>query len=163
MLAAMRIAALVVSLLTVSAAARADVHIAKAGKVSIDVPKTYKLTTKDDLVSGASADNAVAIFVWIVDQPDAKQAIDLLEPQIKGMVKGQKWDGPTTAKVHGLDGFYFGGTGHSVSTTVALFVEVMGPTPTKKGVIVFAAIDATKLKDHEAEIKAIFGSLAPVK
>ena len=73
----MRIAA-IVSILLLSGAARAEVHVAKAGKVSIDVPKDYKLETKDDMVRGASADNDVAIFLWIVDQPGAKQAIKLL-------------------------------------------------------------------------------------
>src|SRR5690606_6016159 len=83
--AGMRLA--LVCLLLFTGIAGADVHKAKAGKVSIAIPKNWQVDAKDDLIRAASPSGEVAFFLWVVDSPDLKAALVKLEGELYSSVK----------------------------------------------------------------------------
>jgi hypothetical protein len=155
-----RIAAL---LLVLSGIASADVVTVKAAKVTLDVPKTWKIDIKDVSIKGESKDKEIALLVWTVDTADAAAAQKTIEGEIYSAVASLKWGKPTTAKVHGLGVSYLDGIGHAVGGDVDIKAAIVGPTTMKKAVIVVTAIAHAKLDAHKAEVKALFDSAAPAK
>lgn len=145
------------------AVAAADVHTNKAAKVTLDVPKSYKLTEQDDVMRGESGDKAVALLYWNVDTGDTDEAIKKLTGELYSMVGSLSWDKPKAEKVHGLDGQWITGTGRSVGNTLDITVLLAGPTATKKHVLVVGIVDHVKADAHRAEIAAILKSLKPAK
>ena len=141
----------------------ADVHTNKNAKVSLEVPRSYKLTEQDDLMRGESGDKAVALLYWNVDTGDTDEAIKKLTGELYSMVGSLAWDKPKAEKVHGLDGQWITGTGRSVGNTLDITVLLAGPTTTKKHVMVVGIVDHAKADAHKAEIAAILKSLKPAK
>lgn len=146
------------------AVAAADVKTAKNAKVTVTTPKGYKVEAKDDnVLRGESADKAVAVFVWTVDTTDLDAAQKMLAGELYSSVAALKWDKPRTAKVHGLPAQFFEGSGRAVGAALDIEVVLVGPTSTKKGVIVMAAVDHEKRAAHQAEIDAMLKSVTPLK
>jgi hypothetical protein len=143
--------------------AAADVHTNKVSKVSVDVPKTYKMTDKDDVIRGESADHAVAVFQWNVDTSDPAEAEKLLATELYSMIGSLQWDKPRSEKVNGLDATWIDGTGRSVGNTLDIRMILAGPTGAKKHVILATIVDHAKADAHKAEIAAILKSLKPAK
>ncbi len=143
--------------------AAADVHTNKAAQVALDVPRTYKVTEKDDLMNGESADKAVALLYWNVDADKTDDALQKLGSELYSMVGSLQWDKPRAEKVHGLDAQWISGTGQSVGNTLDISVVFAGPTATKKHVMVVGIVDHAKADAHKAEIAGILKSLKPVK
>jgi hypothetical protein len=152
-----------VVLLVLGGVAAADVHTNKAAQVTLEVPKTYKLTEEPDVMRGESADKAVALFYWNVDASNADDAIKKLSSELYSSVGSLRWDKPTTAKLHGLPATWIDGTGRSVGNTLDLRVVVAGPTSTQRTVMVAAVVDHAKAGAHKAEIDGILKSLQPAK
>jgi hypothetical protein len=144
-------------------AAAADVHINKVSKVSVDVPKTYKMTDKDDVIRGESADHAVALFQWNVDTSDPAEAEKQLATELYAMIGSLTWDKPRSEKVGGMAASWIDGTGRSVGNMLDIHMVLAGPTAAKKHVIVAAIVDHAKADAHKAEITAILKSLKPAK
>jgi len=143
--------------------AAADVHTNKAAKVTLDIPKGYKMSEQDDVMRGESADKAVALFYWNVDTGDADKALQKLGEELYKAVGSLAWDKPKAEKVHGLDAQWITGTGRSVGNTLDLTVLLAGPTATKHHVLVVGIVDHAKAEAHKAEIAAILASLKPAK
>lgn len=143
--------------------AAADVHTNKASRVSIDVPKTYQMTDKDDVIRGESADKAVALFQWNVDTSDPAEAEKRLATELYSMIGSLAWDTPRAAKVGGMAASWIDGTGRSVGNTLEIHMVLAGPTPTRQHVIVAAIVDHAKAGAHKAEITAILRSLKRTK
>jgi hypothetical protein len=141
----------------------ADVHTNKVAKVTLDIPKTYKMSEQDDVMRGESADKAVALFYWNVDTGDADEALKKLAEELYKAVGSLAWDKPKAEKVHGLDAQWITGTGRSVGNTLDLTVLFAGPTATKHHVLVVGIVDHAKAEAHKAEIAAILKSLKPAK
>src|SRR5687767_10458458 len=113
---AMRWAVLFVILLV--GVASADVHKSQAGKVSIDIPKKWQVTATDELVRAASANNEVALVMWIVETPDLKAALTKLEGELYSSIQGLKWvDKVKKLKVNKLPGSWVEGVGVSSRET----------------------------------------------
>jgi hypothetical protein len=146
-----------------SAAVHAEPKTSKAAKVTLDVPKGWKVDVKDDTMRGESGDKQVALLMWVVDSADVDAATKKLDGELYSAVASLKWGKPTAAKVHGLKASYIDGTGRAVSGELDVKVIVVGPTATKKGVILVAAVEHAKLDAHKAEIQALFESVRPAR
>ena len=144
--------------------AGADVHKSTAAKVSIDIPKTWQVDAKDELIRAASANNEVALVMMVVDSPDVKQALTRLEGELYSSIKNLKWvDKTKKLTVNKLAGTWVEGVGMSSrGTTLDVIVFVAG-TPAKKGVILLAVVDHDKYEANRASIQSIFGTLKPTK
>lgn len=159
------LAALAVTLLAVTAA-RADVHVCPPAKLSVDLPKDWHVVAGKDagVIRAESPDKAVAVALWVIPKPDLKAATKDIDKQLVGVVKHQKWDAAQADRLHGMHAYTVEGTGVSGGGNVVdLLVVVVGPTPTKKGAIVLAAVDHAKLDAHWQEVDRILKSVAPVK
>jgi len=143
--------------------AAAEVRTNKSAGISIDVPSAWKVDVKGEVMSGESADKAVALMFWVVDKSDAKEAMKLLDKQIDKVVKDGKWEKPSDITVNGMKGLHSDGTGTVNGKAADMMVAILGPTPTKKGIIIFAAVEHAKLDAHKAELKDIFASLKAAK
>ncbi len=143
--------------------AAADVHTNKAAKVTLDVPKTYKMTEQDDVMRGESEDKAVALIYWNVGTSNFDDAIKKLTGELYSAVGGLSWEQPKTEKVNGLEAQWIDGKGHSLATQLDIRVVFAGPTATKKYVMVVGIVDRAKADAHKAEIAAILKSLKPAK
>jgi len=154
---------ILVLLLALAGVAGADVHTNKASGVSVDVPKTYKLTEQDALIRGESADKAVALFFWVIDTGDPDEAIKKLSAELYSAVGSLSWDKPKADKQAGLAVTRITGTGRSVGNTLDLSVLLVGPTATKKYAMVVGIVDHAKADAHKAEIAAILKSVKPAK
>jgi hypothetical protein len=155
----MRIALLL--LLALAGTAAADVHASQAGKVSIDIPQKWTVAATDEMVKSSSPDNQVALVMWVVDTTDLKESIKKLEGELVSAVQGLKWvDKVKKLKVNGIPATFVEGIGvSSRATSLDILVMVAGPTPTKKGVIVFAAVDHDKLVANRKTIQGVFATL----
>jgi hypothetical protein len=154
-------ALVVVALL--SGVAAADVHTNQAANVSVEIPKTYKMTEQADVMRGESADKAVALFYWNVDTGKVDEALKKLDAELYSSVSKLTWGKPKAGKVNGLPAEWIDGTGTSVGTTLDIQVVLAGPTSTKKHVMVIGVIDHAKADAHKAEIAGILKSLKPAK
>ena len=153
----------IVAVLAASTVARADVKPAKAAKLSLDVPATWKVTVTDDTMKGESKDKDIALLVWTIDSADVPAAEKKLEGELYRAVASLKWGKATTGKVHGLPVTYFDGIGHVVGGDVDVKAQLVGPTKTKKVLLVVAAVAHAKVEAHTAEVKALFDSVQPSK
>lgn len=155
----------VLVLMFVGGVAGAEVYKSQAGKVSIDIPKKWTVSPKDDLVRAESANHEVAFVMWVVDSPDVKQALTKLEGELYSSIQGLKWvDNMKKMKVNKLPGTWVEGVGVSGrATQLDVIVFVAGPTATKKGVILLAVVDHDKYEANRPGIQSIFATLRPLK
>ena len=164
----------IVSLFGIGSAG-AEIRTNTTGQVSVDIPSSWIITDTSKgqtpaqkkasagLLVAKSKDDAVGLLFWVVDKSDAKQPIKLLDKALEGKVKDVKWDKPQDANINGMKGIKNAGTAMIDGKDAIVMVAVVGPTPTKKGVIIFGAIDKAKITEHKAELVNIFDSLKPVK
>lgn len=160
----MRLAlALVVMML--GTVAHADSYASKAGKVSVDVPKTWTVNATDELVRASSPNSEIAFVFWVVDSADTKAALTKLEGELYNSVQGLKWV-KTTKKVtiHSIPGTFVEGVGvNAQANQLDIMVTVAGPTKTKKGVILLGVVEHDKLKANKPAMQALFASLKSTK
>lgn len=161
----MRSALTLFVLLATATVAHAGVHAAKAAKVTIDLPAKWTVDTQDEFIRAASDNNEVAFALLVVDKPDLKEALTRLEGELYSAVQGLRWIDKTTKLTIGkMPSTLVQGAGvSSRATALDVLVVVSGPTPAKKGVIMFAAVDHDKLKANNKAIMAAFKSLKPMK
>jgi len=155
------LAAIVVVLL--NAVAAAEVHTNNTAGISIDIPSVWKIDAKGEVMIGESADKTVGLMFWVVDQADAKQALKLLDKQLEKVVVKPSWQKPKDLTINNLKGMSVDGKGTVEGKKADLMVALLGPTPTNKGIIVFAAVEHAKAEPHKVELMNIFASLKPVK
>lgn len=161
----MRLSLSLLCLVLAGGVAGADVYKSKAAKVSLDIPKKWTVDAKDDLIRGASPNSEVAVVMWVVDSPDVKAALTKLEGELYSSIKNLKWvDRTKKLKVNKLRGTWVEGVGlSSRATQLDVIVFVAGPTPAKKGVILFAVVDHEKYEANRSAIQSIFATLKPTK
>ena len=154
-------------------AAGAGVHVNAVGQVSLDIPSTWKVTdsSKGKTQKGGSSgmlvaqskDDAVGLIFWVVGKADTKQAIKFLDNLLRDKIKNAKWDKPQDANINGMKGIRNAGTATIDGKEAVLMLAIVGPTPTKLGVVVLAAVEKAMLDSHKTELGNIFDSLQPVK
>lgn len=154
-----------VFLLLLTGIAHADVYASKAGKVSIEIPKPWAVNASDELIRAASPDSAVALVMWVVDSTDPKAALTRLEGELYSSIQGLKWvDKTKRLKINGLKATWIEGAGvNARAAQLDVLVVVAGPTPTKKGVILFAVVEHDKLATHKKQIQSVFQTLRRTK
>jgi predicted Zn-dependent protease len=150
-------------LLLTSAPAGAERHAATAGKVTVDLPKDWKVDAAADMIRAASADDAIAFALFVVATADAKAALQKLERDLYSSVQGLKWvDRQKKVKINKLAGTFVEGVGVSArSTQLDVLVLVAGPTPAKSGVILLGVVEHDKLPAQRKTLQKIFESLKP--
>lgn len=160
----MRLGLSLLAIMILSAAAGADTQTHGGAKVSITVPEGYtsKIEAGDILVM-QSKDGTVGLLLWVVEKADAAEAIKLLDKGLEGKVSDAKWGKLTKTNINALKGIKNVGTATVMGKPAFTMVAILGPTPTKKGLIVFGAVEQSKLKEHKAELAGIFASLKPTK
>ena len=156
---------LLLTLVGFTGLASADVHINKAAKASIDVPKAWTVTTKDELVRAVSPDAKVALVFWASDTADTKESLKKLEAELYSAVQGLKWvDRTKKLKINRLPATWVEGVGVTAAgSQLDVLVVIAGPTPAKKGVIMFAAVEHEHLEKNRKQIQAIFQTLKATK
>jgi hypothetical protein len=157
---------LIVALVTLlGGIAGADVYKSKAGRVSIDIPKTWQVDATDELIRAASANSEVALVLWVVASADVKAALAKLEAELYSSVMSLRWvDKAKKLRVNKLKGTWVEGVGvSSRATQLDVIVFVAGPTPSKKGVILMAVVDHDKYTANRSAIQSIFMTLKPAK
>ena len=154
-----------VVMFAVANVASATVYKSKAGSISVDIPKKWTVTATDEVIRAASANNEVALFVWVVESPDVKEALKKLEGELYSSIHGLRWvDKTKKLTVNKLPGTWVEGVGMSArSTQLDVIVFVAGPTAAKKGVILLAVVDHEKYEANRAAIQAVFASLKRAK
>lgn len=150
----------VIAALTAPAAAELKKHA--GAQVEIDLPSSYTSKVESGgMLIARSADDSVGLLFWVVEKSNAEEAIKLLDAQLEGKVTDATWGKLAKANYHGLRGLRNVGTAKIAGKAAYTMVAVLGPTPTKKGLIVFGAIEQSKLAEHKAELAGIFASLKP--
>ena len=154
-----------VVLCLLAATAHADVYASKAGKVSIDIPSKWAVNPTDELVRASSPGNDVAFVFWIVDSANVKEALTRLDRELYSAVQGLRWvDKLKKLKINKIPATFVEGVGvNAQAVQLDILVTVAGPTKTKKGVIMMAVVEHTKLADHKAAIQSIFQTLKATK
>jgi hypothetical protein len=155
-----------VVLLLLAGIAHADVHASKAGKVSVDIPKTWTLVNaSDELIRAVSPDSAVAFVLWLSDSADTKAALRKLEGELYSSIQSLRWvDKTKKLKIGKLPATWVEGAGvNAAAAQLDVLVVVAGPTATKKGVIMLAVVEHEKLVGNKKTIESMFKSLKPTK
>lgn len=144
--------------------AAAEVRTSPTGKVSVDIPSSWKVKAESpDLLVGESKDDAVGLMFWVVDKFDVTEALEKLDGAVKGKITKIKWEKAKKAEINGMKGIRNVGTAVIKGKEAYLMLAIVGPTPSNKGVIVFGAVEQSKLTEHKAELVNILDSLKPVK
>lgn len=157
-------AAVVIASVLGSGIAAAEVRTSQAGKVSVDIPSSWKVKTdKSGLLIGESKDDSVGLMFWVIDKFDVAESLEKLDAAVKGKITKIKWEQKKDADINGLKGIRNIGTAVIKGKPAYLMLAVVGPTPSNKGVIVFGAVEQSKLTEHKAELVNIFDSLKPIK
>jgi predicted Zn-dependent protease len=155
---------LAIALVSGTGVAHAKVHTHAKGKVSVDIPTAWKVKQeKTGVLVGESQDKAVGLLFWVVEKTDAKGAIAQLDKAVEGKITNIKWNKPQQASINGMTGIKNVGTATIEGKEAFIMVAVVGPTPSQMGVIIFGAIEQSKLTEHRAELSNIFDSLAAAK
>ena len=139
--------------------ASADVKTNATGKVSVDLPSTWQTKTEKDVLIGEAKDGGVVLMFWVVDKHEAKHALPLLDKALKGKFTKVTWEAPKDVTVDGMKGIRTVGTAVIKGKEAYVMAAIVGPTPTKKGVIVFGAIEKSHLKEHKVEMEYVLDSL----
>ena len=160
----MRLSLSLLCLVLAGGVAGADVYKSKVAKVSIDIPKKWTVDAKDELIRASSANNEVAVVMWVADSAEVKAAQTKLEGELYSAVKNLKWvDKTKKLKVNKLKGTWVEGIGMSSRGTQLDVIVFVAATPAKKGVILFAVVDHDKYEANRSAIQSIFGTLKPTK
>ncbi len=156
---------LLLTLATFGGLAHAEVYPSKAGKASITIPAKWTVTASDELIRAVSPDNAVALVFWVVDSADAKDGVKTLEKNLYSSVQSLRWvDKVKKVKINKLPATFIEGAGvNAAGNQLDVLVVVAGPTASKKGIIMFAAVEHEKLAPNLKAIRAIFQTLRPSK
>jgi hypothetical protein len=159
----MRVALVAFVIALCAGSAVAEVRTNKAGGVSVDIPSAWKVdVNKNGVLAAESADKTIGLMFWVVEKADAKESLKLLDKGLEGKVTAIKWGKASEANINGMKGIKNAGTAKVAGKDAFVMLAIVGPTPTKKGVIVFGAIEQSKLSEHKAELSNIFDSLKPV-
>lgn len=158
-------ALIVLVVIALAATASADVHVLAPAKVTVDIPAAWHVDAKAaNIIRAASPDKAIALVLWSIDDPSLSAATKEIDAQLVGVVKHQKWGRAQEDNLNGMHAYAVNGSGVSGGgNTVALFVIVVGPTPSKKGAIVLAAVDPAKVDADWKVLEATLQSISPAK
>lgn len=154
-----------VSLVVLTFAGDADAKPfkSKTGQVEVTIPDSWKTDgEKDVLLTAMDPKEEVALVFMVVDKSDVDPAVKELEKQIGPMLKDQKWGKAKDIELNGLKGMVMDGTAKVQGKNAELSIVIL-KTPSKKGLILFGAIEASKKKVHEPALVEILKSLKPTK
>lgn len=154
----------VILLALLAGTAGADVYKSKAGQVSIEIPKKWQVTATDEIIRTASPNNEIALVLWVVESADVKTGLTKLEGELYSFIQGLKWvDKTKKLKINKLPATFVEGVGVSgQAKQLDVLVTIAGPTGTKKGVIVMAAVEHDKLAANKTAIQSIVNTLRPI-
>jgi hypothetical protein len=154
-------------LLFAAGVAHATVHPSRAGKVTVDVPANWKLTETDENTKWVSANNQVALVLWVLDTTDFAKVIQRLGDELVFAVDDPVWGKPRAGTVNGLAVSYVDGRGtfqaRPDAPKIALDVRVMiAATAAKKGAVLVAIVAHDKSAANKRTLDGIFASVKPL-
>src|SRR5262245_50743039 len=145
------------------APAAADVYTHAEAKVSLEIPAGWEIKTTKKIIIGAAKDKSVGVMFWMVDRKDAEASAKLLDKMLGPIVKDPKWEKPVAAQLGGMKGVMINGTATVRDRPVFVMVAIVAPTPTDKGIMIYAAVEQSKLDQLKDQVRAIFDSVRTIK
>jgi predicted Zn-dependent protease len=143
--------------------ARAEVRTHDGAKITVDVPKGWKIEADEDSMTVTDPKEELAFYLQVLDVKDIKKAADAIDGEIGKQFQDVKWDEePDTTKLNGMDAITLEGKAKVDGKPVHLGVAIL-MTPAKKALLVLGAVEADKEKKHEKDITSFFASLKPLK
>jgi hypothetical protein len=159
----MRILALAAfAVLVAVAPASADVHTNPAAKISVDVPKPWKLAGGGNAMVASDPKEEAAVSMVVTDTDDPKKALELLDKQMGSQVKDSKLEQPTKIDVNGMQAIMIKGTATMNGKKVGLMILAV-MTPINKIMDVMAVVEDAKFEAHKKEVTGILMSIKPAK
>ena len=148
-----------------AAAARAERFESTDAAIGFELPDDYVITGKSDRAIAAQdpSGELEVLFVVVDGATSAKDVLARLDAEISAVATGAEWSKPKAVKHNGLGGFKLKGKARIGDKDVALGVLVLGPTRTKRGIVLVGATLDGKQSAHAAELAAILKSLKPTK
>src|SRR5262245_5854492 len=159
----MKLVLLLCVLGAVAGPARADVHTHAGARVSIEIPSDWEVKTTEKIVAAVSQDKAVGLMFWVVERKDAAASVKLLEKMLGPIIKEPKWDPPQQADHHGMKGLIISGTAKIKNKPVFVMTAILAPTPSDKGILIYAGVDQAKADAYKGQLRAMFDSLKPAR
>jgi len=140
----------------------ADTKTHKASQISFWVPDAWSVESLDgDQLALKDPKDQVGLLLFAIDAKDAKNALAALDQTINKLVTDVKMSGsPKKVSINGMEASVVDGTGKADGKAVELSVLLV-KTPTKKFLAIFGALEASKKKAHEADLRKILASLKP--
>jgi predicted Zn-dependent protease len=156
------IAVLVALLVTHPASADTMTH--KASHISFWVPEGWSVENHEgDALALKDAKDEVGLLLFAVDARDLKGAMAALDQTIDKTVTDVKMSGPAKkVTINGMEASVADGAGKVDGKPVELSVLLV-KTPANKFLAIFGAIETSKKKAHEADLRKILASLKPAK
>ncbi len=153
-------AAIAVALLA-AGQAWAKVHTHVEAKISVDVPKSWKVDLEEDVMVIHDQKQEIAFLLVVLDAKDLDDATKELDEEVGKTVKNLKWDGDAQeTKLNGMDAVSVDGKGNVEGTSVDVGVLIVS-TPAKKFLLVLGLVQSDKLKAHEKEVERFLKSIRP--
>jgi hypothetical protein len=154
-----------IMLLLASGIAHANVYPSNTGKVSVDVPDSWKINETDEVVKWVSSNDQVTLALWVFETTDVAQVTKRLEDELVLAVDDLTWGQPTKASVNGLavsnvDGrATFQVRPNSPKQALDIRVMIAGQAPSKKGAVFVAIVAHAKATANKRALDAIFASV----
>lgn len=149
--------------LAASVSATAAPIVSKTGKVSVELPASWKTQAKGDtLLVAADAKKEIGVVFMITDPEATEATLAELRKAVGAKLKGETWEAPSQLTLNGMTGLAIEGSGMMSDKKAALSVIIL-ETPAKKHVVLFGAVQADKEAAHAKEIEGILKSLKPTK
>jgi len=145
-----------------AAAQKAATYTHSDAGLQFTVPDKWKVDANGDLVTVASPDDTIGMFFLVLDISDLEKAADAVDSELDRVITDVKIEGEgSETKVNGLDAYLADGSGKLEGTPVQFGVMLVASKKNKVMMIV-AVGKSSALKQHDADVTALLGSIKPV-
>jgi hypothetical protein len=145
----------------VAGSAWAEVKTLPGANVSMDVPSGWTSKSDADMTIITDPTQEAAFIIVVSEAADLKASVAGLDAKLAKVLTDVKWAGkPKAIKLNGMDGIKNEGSGKVSGKPTDLGLIVL-TTPSKKALVVVAAVESSKKAAHGAEIKAVANSIKP--
>jgi hypothetical protein len=150
-------------LLSLAAGAAAETTKIARAKVSVWFPDDWSMEKRGTMLVISDPADEVGLAFLTVPARKLDEVLDELDKQIGGFATDIALDGqPQETEINGMKAVVVDGKGKAQGKRVGLSIAVV-ERPGGQALILFGAIEQSKLKKHEKTLVKVLQSLRPIK
>ncbi len=157
------IASLLLAASLVAVPVLAETLTNNAAKVTIKVPKDWKVKKDGEAVTLSDKADDIAVAVIVIDAGDLKTATKRLEKNLEKKIQKLHWDDEgKKVDINGMKGIMLDGGGKLDGKVVDIAVLLLDTPAKDKDLVILVIGDDDDMEEHKDELKFIFKNLKPL-